>query len=47
MKSNALFFKTFMYVNMHDGIDFHGFNNLTLEKKIHLTAIFICFDYVL
>ena len=33
MKSNALFFKTFMYTNMHDGIDFDGFNDLTLERK--------------
>ena len=47
MKSNALFFKTFMHINMHDGIDFDGFNDLTLEKKFFLTAIFICFDYVL
>ena len=47
MKSDALFFKTFIFINLHDGIDFHGFNNLTLEKKYFLTAIFICFDYVL
>ena len=33
MKSNALFFKTFMYINMHDKIDFDGFNNLTLKKR--------------
>ena len=23
-----------MYINMHDGIDFDGFNNLSFEKKI-------------
>ena len=34
MKYYALFFTTFMYINMHDGIDFDGFNNLTFEKKI-------------
>ena len=47
MKYNASFFKIIIYIKMHDGIDFDGFNNLTLEKKYFLTAIFICFDYVL
>ena len=28
MKTNVLFFKTFMHLNMHDGIDFYGFNKL-------------------
>ena len=44
MKYHALFFTTFMYMNMQNGIDFDGFNNLTFEKKI-LTPI--CFDYEL
>ena len=32
---------------MHDGIDFDGFNKLTLEKKYFFDSSFICFDYVL
>ena len=33
MKYHALFFTTIIYINMQDGIDFDGFNNLTFEKK--------------
>ena len=43
IKSHAAFFTTFMYINLHDGIDFDGFNNKTFEKKIFLTAIFYLF----
>ena len=41
MKYHALFFTTFMYINMHDGIDFDGFNNLTFEKKIFFDSHFL------
>ena len=43
MKYHSLFFTTFMYTNMHDGIDFDGFDNLTFEKKIFWTAIYCLF----
>ena len=33
MKSNALFFKTSVYIDMHNGIDFDGFKKLYFEKK--------------
>ena len=33
MKYHVSFFTTFMYINLHDGIDFDGFNNITFGKK--------------
>ena len=33
MKSHALFFTIFMCRNMHNGINFDGYNKLTFEEK--------------
>ena len=44
MKYNASFFKIIIYIKMHDGIDFDGFNNLTLEKKYFFDSHFYLFS---
>ena len=47
IKSHVSFFTTFMYINLHDAIDFDGFNNITFEKKdffdshFHLFSLYI------
>ena len=43
MKYNASFFKIIIYIKMHDGMDFDGFNNLTLEKKYFFDSHFYLF----
>ena len=42
-ESHASFFTTFMYISLHDVIDFDGFDHTTFEKKNFLTAIFYLF----
>ena len=33
-----------MYINLHDGIDFDGFNNITFGKKIFFDSHFHLFS---
>ena len=44
IKSHVSFFTTFMYINLHDGIDFDGFNNITFGKKIFFDSHFHLFS---
>ena len=43
MKYKASFFKIIIYIEMHDAIDFDGFNNPTLEKKYFFDSHFYLF----
>ena len=42
-ESHASFFTTFIYISLHDDIDFDGFNKLTFGKKIFFDSHFHLF----